>query len=37
VDTAIENEVLNGLVLNEPPPDDMPMPINLRISARKAN
>jgi hypothetical protein len=24
-------------VLNEPPPDDMPMPINLRISARKAN
>lgn len=37
VDDAIENEVLNGLVLNEPPPDDMPMPINLRISARKPN
>jgi outer membrane biosynthesis protein TonB len=37
VDTAIENEVLNGLVLTEPPPNDMPMPINLRISARKPN
>ncbi len=37
VDTAIENEVLNGLVLSEPPPDDMPMPINLRLSARKSN
>ncbi|MDI1315357.1 TonB C-terminal domain-containing protein [Prosthecobacter sp.] len=37
VDSAIENEVLNGLVLNEPPPDDMPMPINLRLSARQPN
>lgn len=37
VDSAIENEVLNGLVLNEPPPDDMPMPINLRLTARKSN
>ncbi len=37
VDTAIENEALNGLVLSEPPPDDMPMPINLRLSARKSN
>lgn len=35
VDAAIENEVLQGLVLNEPPPADMPMPINLRLSARK--
>jgi len=37
VDAAIENEVFNGLVLSEPPPDDMPMPINLRLTARKAN
>ena len=37
VDNAIENEVLNGLVLSEPPPDDLPMPINLRLSARKPN
>ena len=37
VDAAIENEIFNGLVLTEPPPDDMPMPINLRLTARKAN
>jgi protein TonB len=37
VDAAIENEVFNGLVLSEPPPDGMPMPINLRLTARKAN
>lgn len=37
VDAAIENEVLAGLVLNEPPPSDMPMPINLRLSARQPN
>ena len=35
VDDAIKNQVLIGLVLNEPPPADMPMPINLRITARK--
>lgn len=34
VDAAIENEVFNGLVLNEPPPEGMPMPINLRLTAR---
>jgi len=37
LDSAIENEVFSGLVLTEPPPDDMPMPINLRLTARKAN
>lgn len=37
LDATIENEVFKGLVLNEPPPDDMPMPINLRLTARKAN
>jgi periplasmic protein TonB len=35
VDQAIKNQVLAGLQLPEPPPSDMPMPINLRISARK--
>lgn len=34
VDATIENEVFNGLVLNEPPPEGMPMPINLRLTAR---
>lgn len=37
IDDAIRNQVLVGLVLNEPPPADMPMPINLRITARKPN
>jgi TonB family protein len=35
IDSALRNEVLRGLRLPEPPPADMPMPINLRISARK--
>ncbi len=35
VDQAIRNSVLNGLQLPQGPPADMPMPINLRISARK--
>lgn len=35
MDEAIKNQVLLGLVLNEPPPSDMPLPINLRITARK--
>jgi len=37
LDSAIENEVFNGLVLTEPPPDGMLMPINLRLTARKPN
>ncbi|NJM38763.1 MAG: TonB C-terminal domain-containing protein [Akkermansiaceae bacterium] len=37
VDQAIRNQVLVGLQLPEPPPADMPMPINLRISARKSS
>ena len=36
VDNAIKNNALTGLQLSEPPPADMPMPINLRISARKS-
>jgi len=34
LDNAITNEVLAGLVLHEPPPDGMPMPIVLRLTAR---
>ncbi len=35
VDQALNNQVFAGLQLPEPPPADMPMPINLRISASK--
>ena len=37
VDLAIRNQVFAGLQLPEPPPADMPMPINMRISARKGS
>ncbi len=36
VDQAIRNQVLVGLQLPEPPPAGMPMPITLRIAARKS-
>lgn len=35
VDQSIRNQVLTGLQLPQPPPADMPMPINLRITARQ--
>lgn len=35
IDDAIRNEALAGLVLREPPPEDMPMPIITRITARR--
>lgn len=35
IDSALRNEILTGLILTDPPPADMPMPINLRITARK--
>jgi protein TonB len=35
VDAVIRNEVLGGLVLREPPPKDMPMPIVARWTARR--
>jgi protein TonB len=35
VDNAITNEVLNGLQLQQPPPKEMPMPIVLRLTARR--
>ncbi len=37
VDEAIKNEILNGFQLKEPPPDGMPMPIVMRLIARRPN
>lgn len=37
LDGAIRNEILTGVQLQEAPPQDMPMPINLRLTARKPN
>lgn len=35
LDTALRTRILPGLRLAQAPPADMPMPINLRIAARK--
>jgi protein TonB len=35
LDNAITNDVLNGLQLQQPPPKEMPMPIVLRLTARR--
>ncbi|QUS42276.1 energy transducer TonB [Tardiphaga alba] len=35
VDAAIRNDVIGRLTLREPPPNDMPMPINIRATGRK--
>src|SRR5581483_1215174 len=37
VDAAIKNEVLTGLQLSEPPPQGMPIPIVMRLTARRPN
>ena len=37
LDNAITNQVLGVLVLQEPPPDGMPMPIVLRLTARHSS
>ena len=37
IDTAIKNEILTGLQLQSAPPEGMPMPIVMRISARRPN
>jgi outer membrane biosynthesis protein TonB len=37
VDNTIKNEVLTGLQLQEPPPQDMPMPIVLRVVEERTN
>lgn len=36
LDRAIAQEILTGLQLSEPPPNDMPMPIVMKISARRS-
>ena len=36
VDDALKNQILVGFQLPEAPPVGMPMPIHMRISARKA-
>lgn len=35
LDAAIRDEVLSGLQLDQPPPVDMPVPITLRLAARR--
>ena len=35
IDEIIRNQILVGIQLTDAPPADMPMPINLRITARK--
>lgn len=35
VDAAIQNDILTGLQLTSPPPADMPMPIVMRITAKR--
>ena len=37
LDTALRDQVLTGLQLSEPPPEGMPMPIVLRVTARRPN
>jgi periplasmic protein TonB len=37
MDEAIKTEVLTGLQLQQPPPPDMPMPMLLRLTARRPN
>lgn len=37
LDAALRNEILTGLQLTEAPPAGMPMPIVLRVSARRPN
>ena len=37
VDSAIKNDVLTGLQLEEPPPADMPMPIVMQINEQRPN
>src|SRR5262249_10355899 len=37
MDNVIKNEVLTGLQLQEPPPAGMPMPIVLRLTAKRPN
>jgi protein TonB len=35
LDTALQNDILTGIQLNDPPPADMPLPIVMRINAQR--
>jgi periplasmic protein TonB len=35
LDSALQNDILTGLQLNDPPPADMPLPIVMRLSAQR--
>ncbi|HVU24586.1 MAG TPA: TonB C-terminal domain-containing protein [Opitutus sp.] len=37
VDSALRNQILTGLQLREPPPEGMPSPIVMRLTARRPN
>jgi protein TonB len=37
VDAALRDEVLTGMMMPQPPPEGMPLPINLRLQARRPN
>ena len=37
LDAAIRDQVLTGLQLQQPPPEGMPMPIVMRVTARRPN
>lgn len=37
IDSALKNEVLAGLQLQSPPPEGMPMPIVMRVTAKRPN
>ena len=35
LDKALQNDILTGLQLADPPPADMPLPIVMRLSAQR--
>ena len=37
VDAAVRDQVLTGMQLSQPPPDGMPTPIVIRVTARRPN
>ncbi len=37
LDAIIRNDVLGALMLREPPPKDMPMPMVARVTARRSS
>ncbi len=37
LDAALKSDILTGLQLKEPPPQDLPLPIVMRLTARRPN